>query len=266
MRILRRILVTIAATGAVILVGVYWVAPVALAFYSARKAPPVARIVPIELTDHSISAAAGAKLSYVGYEFEVPWTDLDDSKTALYPKDKPDKTKVVLTFRSGLKIMVSAIPPRTFAEGFETGSIGTKMPPPSFEAVFGRGAATSDYAFVKTVYEFTPDKMHYWTGSVAVHAREEALLIIKSIMPSEPAETGIFNVRNESYRGFQQGDPRIRQNALLLELYSDSNGGVEFLFAQDKYNSREGVTQPEINRIVQSLKKNGAASDPIASR
>ena len=264
MRILRRILVKLAVAIAVMLVGVYWVAPAALAFYSAREALPVARVVPTELKDISISSAPGAKLSYVGYEFEVPWTDLDDSKTALHPKGKPNQA--VLTFRSGLKMMVTVVPPRGFADGFATGSIGLQISPQKLEAVFGRGAATSDYIFVRNVYEFTPDKMHYWSGSIATHAREEVFLVVKSIMPSRPAETGIFNVQNQSYRGFQQGDPRIRQNALLLELYSDSNGGVEFLFAQDKYNSREGVTQPEINRIVQSLKKNGAASDPIASR
>jgi hypothetical protein len=251
MKILRRILITIVVTLAVIFVGVYWVAPVALSFYAARKALPVAKVVPADLKDKSVSEAPGTKLSYFSYEFEVPWTDLDESKTALYPKDKPEKTRAVLTFHSGLRLMVSFAPPREFANQFAT---DFKMPPESFEAVFGRGTAKSDYDFVKNVYEFTPSKMHYWSLSSGVHVREMIVLLIKSIMPSKPAETGIFNIQNGSYRGFQQGNSQIRQDKLLVDLFSD-DGGVEFIFFQKDYHCSTGVTQPEINRIIQTLHK-----------
>jgi len=115
-RLLRRILITVVITLAVILVGVYWVAPVALSFYAARKAPAVARIVPTDLKDISVSQAPGAKLSYVGYEFEVRWSDLDETQTKLYPTDKPEKTRVDLHFRSGLRVWVTAIPPRSWPD------------------------------------------------------------------------------------------------------------------------------------------------------
>src|SRR5579863_9482415 len=115
MRLLRH-LATSVVTLAVILAGIYWIAPIGLSFYAARKALPVARIVPTELKDHSVSQAPGTKLSYLGYEFEVPWNDLDEAKTVLYPKDKPQKTRVVLAFQSGLRLMVTAVPPREFAQ------------------------------------------------------------------------------------------------------------------------------------------------------
>lgn len=116
MRLVRRILVTTVVTLGVILACVYWIGPIGLSFYAARKALPVARIVPTDLKDHSVSQALGTKLSYLGYEFEVPWSDLDETKTVLYPKDKPEKTRVVLAFRSGLRLMVMAVPPREFAQ------------------------------------------------------------------------------------------------------------------------------------------------------
>ena len=87
MRILRRIVVTVALTVTIIFVGVSWVALVALSFYAARKVPPVARVVPTDLKDTSVSEAPGTKLSYFGYEFEVPWSDLDESQTKLYPAE-----------------------------------------------------------------------------------------------------------------------------------------------------------------------------------
>jgi hypothetical protein len=71
---------------------------------------------------------------------------------------------------------------------------------------------------------------------------------------SNPAETGIFNVRSMGYEGFQYGDPQRRPDMLFLRLYSnDSKAIIEFL--QVGYEEPAGVTQPEINRIVESLHK-----------
>jgi hypothetical protein len=139
-----------------------------------------------------------------------------------------------------------------------------KMSPQAVEVVFGRGAATSDYIFASNMYKFTPASMHYWSLSPTIHYREQMLLMIKSIMPMKSAETGIFNLHHLDYQGFQQGDPRIRQDLLLLTLYG-ADGGIEISIFQDKYHSPSGVTQPEINRIVQSLHQISSAS-PVAQR
>jgi hypothetical protein len=244
-KLLRRILITVVVTLGVVFVGLNWVVPVALSFYAAKKVPAVARIVPTDLKDKSVSAAPGTKLSYFGYEFEVPWSDLDENQTTLYPKDKAEKFRVDLRFYSGLRLLVSAIPPRTWAKELST---DFKVPPQRVEATFGK----SDYGFVKNLYEFTPDKMNHWVS--IREGKDEFLLLIKSIALSRAAETGIFNVQNQSYKGFQQGNPRVRQDGIIVDLYSDE-GGVEMIFFQKDYKNPAGVTQPEINRIVQSLRK-----------
>jgi len=228
MKLARRILTTVAVTLAVIYVSLNWVGPVALSFYAAKKALPVARVVPTDLKDHSVSETPGVRMSYFGYAFEVPWSDLDESKTQLYPKDKSNKTMVSLTFRSGLRLVVTAIPAKEWANGFAK---DFKLSPQQFESFAGRGAAASDYDFVKRLYEFTPDRMHYWALSPGVHFRDQMVLMIKSIAPSKAAETGIFNVQNQSYKGFQQGNPEVRQNFLLLDLYSDT-GSIEIKLLQ----------------------------------
>ena len=251
MRLVRRILVTVAIVFAVILASACWIAPVALSFYAAKKAPAIARVMPTDLKDQTTSQGPGTKLSYFGYDFEVPWNDLDEAKTTLYPKDKPEKTRVVLGFRSGLRLIVTAVPAREFANEF---AADFKMPAQKFEAVFGQGTATSDYNFVRNVYEFTPAKMHYWSLSTGVHYREQAVLIVKSLMPAKAAETGIFYVRNKDYHGFQQGDPKLRQDSLILDLYSEDNH-FEVILLQKDYHDPTGVTQSEINRIIQSLRR-----------
>lgn len=251
MRLLRRILITLVVTLAVVFVGVCWIAPVALSFYAAKKAPAVARIIPTPLVDKSVSEVPGTKLSYFGYEFDVPWSDLDETQTKLYPKDTPTKNRVDLHFSSGLRLEVTSIAPREFVNGLPE---NFKVSSQAIESVFGRDTMRSDYSFVKAVYEFSPDRMNHWVFSRGGINRDEFLLIMKSIVPVKAAESGIFNVQNQSYRGFQQGNPQVRQNGIVVDLYSDE-GTVEMIFLQKDYKSSTGVTQPEINRIVQSLRK-----------
>jgi hypothetical protein len=123
-------------------------------------------VVPAELGDHTVSQTPGTKLSYLGYEFETPWSDLDQSKTERYPKDKPDKTAVVLTFRSGLRLRLTAFPNGEWETLFTT---DLKLSPQQFEQFVGREGAKSDYVFLQSLYEFTPDKMHY-LGVVLIHS------------------------------------------------------------------------------------------------
>jgi hypothetical protein len=116
-RLLVRILVTVGIVLAAVFVSVQWVAPIALSFYAAKKAPPVARVVPIDLKDKSVSKTPGEKLSYFGYDFELPWSDLDETQTKLYPKDNPKKSRVDLRFHSGLRLLVTAVLAREWING-----------------------------------------------------------------------------------------------------------------------------------------------------
>ncbi|MGB8013252.1 MAG: hypothetical protein WCF68_16700 [Terriglobales bacterium] len=250
MRLLRRILTTVVITLGVIGLGAFWVAPVALSFNAARKAPPVARVVPTNLKDVSVSQVPGTKVSYVGYEFEIPWNDLDEGQTRSVPKDHPEM--VALVFRSGLRLILSASPARVLPMGFAQ---GMKISPQNVESIFGQGAALSDYGFYKNLYEFTPDKMHLWALFPSVHYREQLLLGVKDVLlAGSSADTGIFNIQNHDWRGFQLGDPQARPSRVAVRLCSDQ-GSVELTFAGRDGRGPVGVTQPEINRIVQSLHK-----------
>lgn len=266
MKLVRRILVTVICTLAVIVLVVRFIAPVALSFLVARQAPAVARIVPTELPDRSVSEAPATRLTYLGYEFEVPWDDLDESKTQFYPKDDAGKTRAVLVFRSGLHLMVSAIPPREMADAFTNGTLGFgKIPPQGVDLLFGSGAAASDYTLVNNIYEFTPNRMHPWSLSTALHAREMILLTVKSIMPSPAAGTGIFRVQSGNYKGFQQGNPLNHPNRVVLTLYSDDDA-VEFVLYDQDYRNPAKVTQPEINRIVESLHRAAPSIETTTAR
>lgn len=241
MKLLRRILITLA----VIYAALCWIGPAGV-LYFAKTAPAVTRVVPTELKDVSTSASPGKKLSYFGCEFEVPWSDLDESQTQVLPESKHNMYTAWLSFRSGLKLFV---------------------------VITRRGAVGPDYASLKRIYEITPDKIHYWSLIQGQGYRDARLLLLKSAFLQEighpregssPAETGIFNLRSQGYNGFQYGDPRSRPDTLELRVYSDDER-VEIKFLQGGYDEPSGVTQPEINRIVQSLHKTASAT-PIAQR
>jgi hypothetical protein len=248
MKILARLLIGLIAAGALLVLTINWIAPTALSFYSTYKAPKVARQLPRPLTDTSVSQAIGSKLALVGYEFEVPWADVDDSLTKLYPEKSADKTLADLHFRSGLRMMVTAGAPGTWVRGIpETMKISSQQA----QRVFGGDAMKSDYDFVRELYEFNPATMEHWAPSAQAQVRQQAWLILKSLALLKSAETGIFVLTSPSLRGFQEGDPTVRQDGIALHLFSEK-GSVEFIVFQKDYKKTTGVTQAELNRIVQT--------------
>jgi len=234
---------------ALIAAALNWGAPIALSIYATRKAPSVTRLTPEALEDLSISTAQGEELSYFGYQFEVPWNDIDETQTKLYPRDKP--TRVVLTFRSGLRLMVTDIPAGQWVRAL---SSDFHFTPRQIEAAFGKEATQSDYSFDQMLYEFTPDKMDVWSLSSLVHNRDNMLLLIKSMALSRDANSGIFAIQNPAYKGFQQGTPKSPWDGFIFDLYPDTDR-MEFILSQKNRPGPGRVSQAEINRIVQSLRR-----------
>ena len=142
--------------------------------------------------------------------------------------------------------MFSAVPPHEWAnrlaEEFHSS-------PQKIGSLFGGPAEMSDYDFKKSLYEFTPDNMHHWTFSQGTLYREEFVLILKTGL-STSAESGIFNVQNQSFKGFQEGNPKARQGTINVQLFSDA-GSADIMFLQ----KGTFVSQPEINRVIQTLRK-----------
>jgi len=149
----RRILLGSVIVLVLVVVALNWALPVGMSFYAARSAPAIAGIVPQPLKDTSVSAAPGTKLAYFGYEFEVPWSDFDAGSTPPVPKNAPTPKRADLHFRSGLRLIVTALPPAESEKNFEK---EMHLPPKDLEAAFGRDVMNSDYRFLKMVYEFTP--------------------------------------------------------------------------------------------------------------
>jgi len=181
-----------AVTLATLFIAAEWVVPVVMSIDTARKPPRNARLVPVDLQDLTISQAPGRKLSYFGYEFEIPWNDLDETKTEVHGD------MVVLSFHSGLKMMVGASPAKLWVNGLAS---SWHVSQARLQLSFGAETMRSDYNFKKMPYSFTPEQMHLWALSPRVHYREFMLLNLKSVVLFPPAEKGFLNIHNQSYKG-----------------------------------------------------------------
>jgi hypothetical protein len=80
------------------------------------------------------------------------------------------------------------------------------------------------------------------------------LILFKGIMTPRGGESGIFRVRADKFRGFQYGDPRTRPKSLNVEIFAD-DGGLSFAFAQKGQGLSPAITQAEINRVIQTVRK-----------
>jgi hypothetical protein len=238
MKLVRRILITIGIAVVAIVVLFDFLLPAGLSFYLRRTAPAYVYALPRDLQDLTVSQSPGMKLRYFDHEFEVPWSDVGNAERKPFATRNPGWDTACVSFRSGLRLLITAAP---------------------------ADEASSNYALAKLIYEFDPNRMRIWPPSPRAQYQRVALFMGKSTILSNPlsaeAASGIFNLDGNGYKGFQLGSPQLRPDTLRVQLYSDE-GSFDITFLQTGYEEPSGVTQPEINRIVQSLHK--VVSTPAA--
>lgn len=242
----KRILVGLGVT--VLLCGVYlWFfgiqTAIALETRSIARKMPVVRKVPVELPDSSVSGAPGKKLSYFGYEFEIPWDDIDEAKSRAIGEGK-----VIIAFRSGNALSVWSGPPREFVK---TVLDSGKLEPDAFRRMFGDEALQSDYALHRLMLTTTPDQVTPFISKQSA-VSQAMLILMKGISAPRGADSCIFAVQAGEFRGFQYGqagDPR----GFSVELFADS-GSLDFIFGQ-KRDGPTVISQSDINRILHTLRR-----------
>jgi hypothetical protein len=209
----------------------------------AGKQVPIVRKVPVALTDSSVTHSLGTKRVVCGYGFEVPWSDLNASKT------KSNPTKQVIYFESGLVMAITCSPPRTLVNSFlSTGKIATD----DFQQIFGNDALQSDFALMRLMLETTPTKITLRTGRKDASATL-AMLVAKGIA-TPPADSGMFFVLTNQFDGFQYENPALHPKRVLVDLFS-SEGSLEFAFLLNYQGASPAISQGDINRIMQSVSK-----------
>jgi hypothetical protein len=210
--------------------------------YQYRKMPDVEKI-PAPLTDRSISDVPHKKVSYFGYDFELPWNDIDEQK------DKTTGTIHVSAFRSGNAFWFSTFPPKNFVNLImKEGNLDAQ----GFRQLYGDEAFESDYNFHKKMLQTTPSEITPFVSRREAAGGMILLLLKATSMPK--ADSGIFSIRAAGFDGFQFEAPQARPFRITDELYSDS-AGIDLMFLQKAGGSAPAISQSEINRVIQSIHK-----------
>ncbi len=178
--------------------------------HNAGRKLPFIKQAPIQPMDLSISQAPGMKLSYFGYEFEIPWTDIDQEKTKIIGENK-----AIIVFRSGNVISVWSGPPHELMKVLLE---ETKIDRTTLQQVYGDEALRSDYNFKKLILEITPDKFTIFSSSRTA-VSQGMLLLLKAISTPGDPNSGIFEVRTKVFKGFQYGRPQNPPKHVSVELF-----------------------------------------------
>jgi len=220
--------------------------------YIAHKSPDAWQ-TPVRLPDMSISRTPHQKISYFGYELELPWDDVDETK------GKTSGPIHVTVFRSGNAFWFSTLPAKSFVNDVMK---GTKLDPDQFRRVYGDEAAESDYAFHRVMLQTTPESVSPFMSRP--QAVKESQLLLFKVISMPPTDSGIFDIRAPGFRGFQFAFLEGPHPKIIDDLFSD-DGGLEVMFFPTAGGPVPSITQPEINRVLQSIHKLPAPSPSAPS-
>jgi hypothetical protein len=214
--------------------------------YIAWKIPDVMK-VPVELADRSVSTRVGKAATFGGYDFELPWDDVVESKT------KNSGRMELVKFGSGKMLLISSSAPKEFVNGFfET----ARWDREAFRQVYGERPVQSDYGMYRFLLNTTPSQVSFFSPRKDLTGCSMILMVKAMAMP--PMSSGLFSVETNRFAGFQYGDPRKNTSRVAVELF-DGAGGVEFTFEAGKRDAGRWISQGEINRVMQSVQRSTAA-------
>lgn len=203
------------------------------------KREPQLQATLLDLPDKTISTAPGKALSYLGYSFEVPWSDVDATNV------KIRGNTAVIPFHSGITMVFMTNPSREILDTLEKPS--PEIMHKRFCAVYGVEACDSDYGFFKLVFDTRPNDISWF----APRGRNEAelfLLLLKMGLLRD--KSGTFLIQTQRFSGFQFGDlAKNGGHGAFDDLYSHDKK-LEFIFGRKAGQ----LSQAEINRVIQTLR------------
>lgn len=191
--------------------------------------------------------APGMKLSYFGYEFEVPWN-------ASFTEKVVGKTLVQLKFQSGQDVL--------FIVPSGQGGLLTEIVQDQslklgdLQFVFGDLMNRSAYDQCRVLLNTTPQSIRAF-GQRAEAVRGVTLLTIKAIAFGPELGTGAFSFALPSKHGFQIGDPQ-KSGRVDLEVFDSTGRHIEILCGSTNGSIR--YSQAELNRILTSLRTTTASA------
>jgi hypothetical protein len=206
---------------------------------------PGLAMVPVPLSDTSISTAQGTTLTEFGYQFDVPWKMIElkrGNKIAVFESESGPEAFMFwdpAEQKGFVKLMKDSA-------GAQLGALAS---------VYGAQTIQSDYDFDQAVVNTTPSQLSYVLPR-RKEVRAAALLMLKPIEMID-AETGFYSFETQRLRGFQNGNPSKTKN-VMVKAFDAEGHQFEFVFGNRAYPN-SGPTQADINMVLQTLRPAPAA-------
>jgi hypothetical protein len=220
-----------------------------LAYYFARQMnhdDPRLALTPQPLTDYGANLTEGMSFSEFGYDFEVPWKDVD--------KVRRFKSLTMISFKSGQT--VTFFDPQQTVDRIKIMREAAVPTGKDVSVLFGSEAMASNYQLLNTILSTTQRPISILTPSKELVRNWMLLTSKQSELINDPSH--IYSIETPRVRGFQKGDPFRDQKATILNLFVDKQDHELQLWVAMK-ESPARITQADINRIVQTLHP---SSDP----
>jgi len=230
----RNAVVTVLFCSLVLLYG-RPITAVLYARWEARKTPEL-WVVPTPLADLSIDSSPGKKFSYLGYEFESPWTQVT--------KERKFESSAAVNFADGQVILIAKgaeLFPAMQEEEAKRGAV--------VRFNFGGELIDSDYALLSRTLYLTPRDLRL-SWSRREMAGNSVLLTIKGIDVVH-MRNGLYSFQTDWLRGFQYGNP-THDRVVNIDAF-DEQGRKIWILIGTKPDSPK-LSQAEINRILYSLR------------
>jgi len=206
---------------------------------------PAMWIVPTPLPIVPIERSEGLKLSYYGYEFEVPWTQLN--------REQKLRSMTVLNFGNGA-VVVFHEPAEEMSE-LKVMKQGERKQGLTVEDIFGDKATSSNYAFRSKILYLTPKDLRL-SFSRQEMAANSGLILLK-LPHAGLAKGGEYSFQTEWLRGFQDGDPAI-DTMTIINCFDAQDREIEIWVGSTE--GKKKPSQADVNRIIYSLRPATASS------
>jgi hypothetical protein len=217
--------------------------PVLESYYMGLKNPEL-RQVPKDVKDPWMARQPMTKLTYSGYEFEIPWDYAPEKSTDIVGN------KVVIHFSSGNDISFAVLPARQLVNKVLSSADEEGIFPQSL----GEQVLQSDYPLTWRILETTPGKVSLLSTRTDAVTVRDLLLLKQKEMPTDG--TGLFMYKFRGYRCFQFGNPEARPSNFSVNLYSDANT-LSLEFTQPPDATAAPLSQADVDSIVRSVHKIG---------
>lgn len=199
--------------------------------------------VPLPLADTAASMAEGTTLSYYGYGFDVPWRAID--------RERNEGRAMALVFKGGQTIRFYN---PEYSDRSPIDSVASDIDPNDFRIAFEPGVRESKYEQFRSVMSATPSQLSPFC-SHRRFARTLVLLEIKGLwFEHSQAVADIFSFETADYRGFEESGLSHDWQHVALQLFDKTDHHWLAISIDGDARSGVRVTQPEINRIIQSFR------------